>query len=76
MPKATLEYDLGNPDDVEELQISMDGNKYRGVLWDIDQALRDELKYHELSEEVAEKLQLYRDMIHRKLDEAGITSWF
>lgn len=75
MPKATLEYDLSDPDDVEALQVSMEGRKYQGILWDVDQALRNELKYHSLSEEVADKLQAYRDKIYELLQEAGVTSW-
>ena len=74
MPKATLEYDLSVPDDKEELQIAQ---KYRGVLWDLDQALRNDLKYNDkLSEDVMTKLEEYRTKLHRLMDEAGITTWY
>lgn len=77
MPKATLEYDLSVPDDKEELQVAMEAQKYRGVLWDLDQALRSDLKYNDkLSEDVMTKLEEYRTKLHCLMDEAGITTWY
>jgi len=77
MPKATLEFDLGEPDEQETMWISMEGNKYRGVLWDLDQALRSDIKHNDsLSDETYAKLEEYRTKIQQLIDEAGISTWY
>lgn len=77
MPKATLEFDLGEPDEQENMWISMEGNKYRGVLWDLDQALRGDLKHNDsLSDETYAKLEEYRKKLHHMIEEAGISTWY
>ena len=77
MPKATLEFDLGESEELEAMWVFMEGQKYRSALWDLDQALRSDLKYNEsLSEETSTKLQEYRDKLHSLIEESGISTWY
>jgi hypothetical protein len=43
MPKATLEFNL--PEEQSEFDITSNAGKYYSVLWDLDQYLRNCVKY-------------------------------
>ena len=43
MPKATLQFDL--PEEHQEHQDAIHGSEWKDVVWDIDQFLRNKLKY-------------------------------
>ena len=45
MPKATLTYDLDLPEDLEEFELVNNARKYYSVIWDLDQYLRNFVKY-------------------------------
>ena len=45
MPKATLTYDLDQPEDLEEFELANNARKYYSVIWDLDQYLRNFVKY-------------------------------
>ena len=55
--KATLEFNL--PEDELDLSNAINGNKFKLILWDMDQHLRSIVKYSEIEEEVrvAEELR-------------------
>lgn len=43
MPKATLQFDL--PEEHQEHQDAINGSDWKYVVWDLDQFLRNKLKY-------------------------------
>lgn len=55
--KATLEFNL--PEDELDLSNAINGNKFKLILWDMDQHLRNIVKHSENEEEVrvAEELR-------------------
>lgn len=61
--KATLEFNL--PEDEFDLSNAINGNKFKLILWDMDQHLRSIVKYSEneeevrVAEELRDKLQEY-----------------
>ena len=61
--KATLEFNL--PEDEFDLSNAINGNKFKLILWDMDQHLRSIAKYSEneeevrVAEELRDKLQEY-----------------
>lgn len=61
--KATLEFNL--PEDELDLSNAINGNKFKLILWDMDQHLRSIVKYSEneeevrVAEELRDKLQEY-----------------
>jgi hypothetical protein len=64
MPKATLTYDLDQPEDQQEFDLVNNARKYYSVLWDIDQYMRNQIKYS--SDDTPE---LYRETIQMVRDE-------
>ena len=61
MPHAILRYRL--PDEQHEFDAAMQGQRARGILWDIDQHCRKLLKYGEPSEGQIELAEQIRGMI-------------
>jgi hypothetical protein len=61
--KAILEFNL--PEDELDLSNAINGNKFKLILWDMDQHLRNMVKYSEneeevrVAEELRDKLQEY-----------------
>lgn len=61
--KAILEFNL--PEDELDLSNAINGNKFKLILWDMDQHLRSIVKYSEneeevrVAEELRDKLQEY-----------------
>jgi len=45
MPKATLEYNLDLPEDLEEFELANNARKFHSILWELDQYLRNKVKY-------------------------------
>lgn len=70
---ATLRYTL--PEEQEELDAALHAQAMRQALWELDNWLREELKYREPSEERAAALQEARDKLRELLDEAGVRLW-
>lgn len=70
--KATLEFNL--PDDQEDFQDAVNGQKWRLMVWEFDQYLRSQLKYNDnLSEEQYKVYQEIRDMLYQKMGEDGLS---
>jgi hypothetical protein len=71
MGKATIEFDTN--DEAIELRDALDGYKWKQAVWDIDQKLRNELKYNEkLSGEVQEYLEKFRQEIRDILSDGNL----
>jgi hypothetical protein len=55
-------------DAASDAQVALDGWKYRAAIWDIDQHLRNEVKYNEkLSSEVSEAYEKLREELREIL---------
>ena len=68
MSKATLEFDLSEPHEQQELNLKLRATDMAIALWDVEQMFRHELKYNEdITDDqytIVEKLQeKYFDMI-------------
>jgi hypothetical protein len=55
-------------DAASDAQVALDGWKYRAAIWEIDQHLRNEVKYNEkLSSEVSEAYEKLREELREIL---------
>jgi hypothetical protein len=45
MPEAILKFNLDLPEDLEEFELANNARKYYSVIWDLDQYLRNFVKY-------------------------------
>lgn len=72
--KAELkfEFDPENGDEMSKIKTLQNAENYKLALWDIDQKLRSELKYSELSEEVYDALDKIRSFLHETLNQYGL----
>ena len=72
MPKATLEYNL--PEEQDEFELAANAGKYYSVLWDIDQYMRNKVKYasDDTPELYREAIQMVRDELWKLLNENNI----
>ena len=69
--KATIEFDL--PEDTEDLDTALAAQRYRSTLWDLEQWLRNKLKYEQLTPEQDKAYQECRDQLHELLNENNVT---
>lgn len=67
MTKARLEFDLKDNDDQYEFHVATKATSMALSLWELDNWLRDQVKYHERDE-----LQDVRDKLHEFLDVNGL----
>ena len=70
--KVTIEYD-GNEEN-EELRTALDGHKWKGIVWDLDQELRKITKYgfvgqREATDQERESAEMLREELRRLLAE-------
>jgi hypothetical protein len=71
--KATLEFEL--PQDASEHQTALDGWKWRMILNDILENLRQDLKYNNnLNSETAKTLESLRGFIFQRMTEENLCS--
>lgn len=72
MAKVILEFDL--VEDKYEMESALNGAKWRNLVWDLDQRLREELKYNDnltgVGYEVVEKI---REYLHEMKTANGLT---
>ena len=60
-------------DAASDAQVALDGWKYRAAIWEIDQYLRNQVKYNEkLPSEVGEAYEKLRDKIREILSENSL----
>jgi len=74
MPKATLEYNLNEPEDLEEFELANNARKYSLVLWELDQYLRNFVKYPSDKEDpiLTDTMAKVRDELWRLLNEHNL----
>lgn len=70
--KVTIEFD--GFEEKEELRNALDGDKWKGVVWEMDQELRKITKYgfigqREATDQERESAERFREEIRRLLDE-------
>jgi hypothetical protein len=71
--KAMLRFTL--PEESEEHQLALDGWKWRIVAEEMDNFLRNKLKYEDLTEEDDEIYQSVRDELQSLIDNQGLAIW-
>jgi len=73
MSKATLTFDL--PEEQYDFEQAVNAGKFRTVLWDLDQFLRNKTKYasNDTTEEQLTAYYALRDELHKLMDEHNIT---
>ena len=70
--KATLEFNL--PDDQDDFQDAVNGQKWRLMVWNFDQKLRSQLKYNDkLSPEQYKVYEEIRNLLWEKMGEEGLS---
>ena len=74
MSKGKLIFDL--PEEQDEFEQAYNGPKWRSMVQQLDNRLRDELKYNDgLSIERREAYEHARQLIQRGLDENNLQLW-
>jgi hypothetical protein len=72
MAKVILEFDPF--EDKYEMESALNGTKWRGLLWDLDQYLRSELKYNDkLNGEAYDAVEKIREKLHELKNDEGLT---
>jgi hypothetical protein len=73
MPIATLTFNLD--EEQYEFEQAANAGKFRSVLWDLDQFLRNKTKYasDDATKEQIEAYYELRDELHKLMDEHNIT---
>ena len=67
--KAILEFDLRDVDDAEDHKVTLEGHKWKSVVWELDNELRSDLKYN-----CGIKTSVYwRDKLHEIVLERELT---
>ena len=69
--KAILEFNL--PEDKEEFDVASKGMDWALVAWDIDQLLRNKLKYGELFPNTREVLEEIKETLNEMITDKGLT---
>jgi hypothetical protein len=73
--KAELKftYDTENIDEVREIETMKNGHLYKMILWDVDQKLREQLKYNNsLHDEAYKALEEVRSFLYSCLNDNNI----
>lgn len=71
--KATLEFDLNDPEDRMEHQRAVNSLNLLMVLWEMDQYLRSQVKYNEhLTEEAHKAVSDAREKLYEIMNENAI----
>ena len=70
--KGILEFDLR--DDQKEFETAINADRYKSLIWELDQYLRSEIKYNSnLSADTCNAFELIRDKIREELIENNIS---
>jgi hypothetical protein len=72
MPKATIQYNL--PEEQSEFDLANNASKYYSVLWDLDQYLRNFVKYPSDREDpiLTDTMAKVRDELWRLMNEHNL----
>jgi hypothetical protein len=68
--KAVLEFDL--PEDNTDFKSAINGHKYKDAIWELDQLLRSEIKYKDLSEDTYKAYKFCREELRKILAEDNL----
>jgi hypothetical protein len=68
--KAILEFDL--PEDKTDFEAAINGHKYKSAHWELDQLLRSEIKYKDLSEDTYKAYKFCREELRKILAEDNL----
>lgn len=71
MPNATLKYKL--PEERVDFDLANKAGKWYSVLWDLDQYLRNKLKYEKLSKGENKAFEEIRNRLHELMEENKIS---
>lgn len=71
MPKLKLTFRL--PEEAIEAQTALDGEKWKGVVWDLNEEIRTKLKHGELTGAESDVYEKIRNSIFEKLQENGLS---
>lgn len=69
--EGILKFNL--PEENHDFKLAVNASSWYAVLWDIDQSLRNKIKYGNLGEDVENALQEVRDDIHSRMNDSNIT---
>jgi hypothetical protein len=70
--KVIIEF--SDEDAASDAQVALDGWKWKSAIWELDQHLRNEVKYNEkLPSEVGEAYEKLRDKIREILSDSNLT---
>jgi hypothetical protein len=67
MGKVTLEFD--SVEEAEDISNALDGYKWKLAIWDLDQNLRNEMKFNNLSNEKYKAFEEIREKIIEVLND-------
>lgn len=68
--KAILEFEL--PEQHEEFQNAVNGSNYKHAHWQLDQLLRSEMKYKELSKDTYKAYEYCREQLRKILEQDNL----
>jgi hypothetical protein len=68
--KAILEFDL--PEENNDFHAAINGHKYKIAHWELDQLLRSEMKYKELSEDTYQAYKWCREELRKILEQDNL----
>lgn len=68
--KAILKFSL--PEEQEDFDLAVHGSKWMSACWDIDQHLRNKLKYEQLSEDTYKALEETREKFREILTDYNL----
>lgn len=71
MPKCYLEFDLETEE--SELKMALNGTKWALVSWDIDQLLRQYLKYGHEFKSANDAIETIREELHSIIEKYNLT---
>ena len=71
MPKFKLEYNL--PEEKSDFMLASRAFEWYSTLWDLDQFLRNKLKYGSDFKSADEALEEIRKFLHEEMEEEGIS---
>lgn len=72
MPRAYIVYDLNDSEELHQFRLADAAERMAGVLWELDQYLRGELKYGDHTEPAHEALTRVREELYDHLSSAGL----
>jgi hypothetical protein len=71
--KASLRFNL--PEETTEHQTALDGSKWKAVVEQMDETLRQKLKYEDLTEEDDELIAEIREELRSLIEGQGLVLW-